>query len=101
MARVFAIEDAVWRGLGSIPASGLALAAGLERYDAARRFGIEPDPTLPDHLPGCKCGQVMAGMVEPEECELFAKSCSPDAPRGPCMVSFEGTCRNRYLFREA
>ena len=77
------------------------IALDLDHLDATHRFGIEPDPSLPDHLPGCKCGQVMAGMVEPEECALFARSCSPDSPRGPCMVSFEGTCRNRFLFREA
>jgi hydrogenase expression/formation protein HypD len=101
MERAFAPEDAHWRGLGVIPGSGLALADELAHLDATRRFGVAPDPSLPDHLPGCKCGQVMAGMVEPEECSLFAASCTPDSPRGPCMVSFEGTCRSRFLFRKA
>lgn len=101
MARAFAPVDAKWRGLGEIPGSGLALAPALAHLDATRRFGIIPDPTLPDHLPGCKCGQVMAGMVEPEECALFAERCTPDSPRGPCMVSFEGTCRSRFLYRKA
>jgi hydrogenase expression/formation protein HypD len=34
------------------------------------------------------------------DCALFADVCTPADPRGPCMVSFEGTCRNRYLYRE-
>ncbi len=101
MERAFAPVDARWRGLGVIPGSGLALAGDLAQLDALRRFGVTPDPSLPDHLPGCKCGQVMAGMVEPEDCALFAKTCTPDSPRGPCMVSFEGTCRSRFLYREA
>ena len=51
-------------------------------------------------LPGCRCGEVMVGRIEPEECALFAEACTPADPRGPCMVSAEGTCRSRYLFRE-
>jgi hydrogenase expression/formation protein HypD len=99
--RAFAVVDARWRGLGTIAASGLRLREALRRHDALERFGVEPDPGLPETLPGCDCGQVMVGKKQPEECRLFGVACTPDAPRGPCMVSFEGTCRNRYLYQEA
>lgn len=100
MEQVFVAEDARWRGLGPIPASGLGLRPTLRHHDAQERFGISPDPGLPESLPGCQCGQVMLGLVEPEECGLFGSGCTPDTPQGPCMVSFEGTCRSRYLYRE-
>ncbi len=100
MDRVFAVVDAPWRGLGTIPASGLVLRDAFAAHDALRRLGVAPDPALPDSLPGCRCSDVMAGLIEPPECALFADTCTPEAPRGPCMVSFEGTCRNRYLYRD-
>jgi len=98
--QAFVAADATWRGLGVIPDSGLVLRDNLRQLDALQRFEILPDPDLPDSLPGCQCGQVMVGLTEPEACALFGTSCTPDSPRGPCMVSFEGTCRNRYLYQE-
>ncbi len=97
---VFEPADASWRGLGVIPASGLALRAPYHKYDALSRFGLTLDPDLPECLPGCQCGQVMVGLTEPEACPLFDKQCTPTSPRGPCMVSMEGTCRSRYVYRE-
>jgi hydrogenase expression/formation protein HypD len=100
MADVFEPVDAPWRGLGVITASGLALRAGYRRHDALARFDLTLDATLPECLPGCRCGQVMVGLAEPEDCPLFDAACTPTAPRGPCMVSQEGTCRSRYVYRE-
>lgn len=100
MERVFEPAEARWRGLGSIPASGLRLRGTYHDRDALERFGLVPDPDLPESLPGCLCAQVMVGLKEPEECGLFGAGCNPDTPHGPCMVSFEGTCRNRYLYQE-
>jgi hydrogenase expression/formation protein HypD len=93
---VFEPCDAAWRGLGVIPASGQRPRAPWAAHDAVRRFGIAPDPTVPDTYPGCRCGLVLLGKVEPEECGLFAGRCTPDAPLGPCMVAMEGTCQARY-----
>jgi hydrogenase expression/formation protein HypD len=96
MAEVFEPCDAVWRGIGSIPMSGHRLRDGYERQDAQKRFGISADATLPDTHPGCLCGEVLLGHVEPEDCPLFRSGCSPDMPLGPCMVAFEGTCHARF-----
>ncbi len=90
LREVFTVSAAVWRELGEIPESGLALARRYERFDARRRFGIT---TGPEHVnPACLCGQVIQGKVEPPQCGLFRNGCTPLAPVGPCMVSSEGTC---------
>ena len=99
LARAFLHDHARWRGIGAFPESGYALRPELAHLDARRRFGVDTDRELPDHAEGCQCGEVMLGMVEPEDCPLFDRGCSPSTPRGPCMVSAEGTCRNRHQFR--
>jgi hydrogenase expression/formation protein HypD len=96
MAEVFEPCDAAWRGIGEIPMSGYRIRERYGMYDAARRFAVAPDPTIPDTPEGCRCGEVLLGRVEPEECPLFGTACHPDAPIGPCMVAFEGTCHARF-----
>jgi len=88
--QVLEVADASWRGIGRIPSSGLALRKEYARFDAARRYGIDvSDYRVP---PGCLCGHVMRGLIGPTECPLFGKTCTPEAPVGPCMVSVEGAC---------
>jgi hydrogenase expression/formation protein HypD len=96
MREVFEEADAAWRGIGTIPRSGYRLRERFALHDAQRRFGMVPDPSIHDTYPGCRCGQVLLGRVEPEDCPLFRRGCSPDNPIGPCMVAFEGTCHARY-----
>jgi hydrogenase expression/formation protein HypD len=87
--RFFEPADAVWRGLGAIPGSGLALRPRLAHRDAGL-FEIDlPEPVEP---PGCRCGEVLKGSIDPPECPLFAGACTPATPIGACMVSSEGTC---------
>lgn len=82
--------DAVWRGLGNLPLSGLALRDTFADYDVLRRRkmrmldGAEPK--------GCICGDVIKGKRRPGDCAMFGRKCTPDHPVGPCMVSAEGTC---------
>ncbi len=82
--------DAVWRGLGVIPDSGMALRPGFSVMDARLFFDLSErnggDP------PGCLCRRVITGDAVPTECPLFAGRCTPEDPVGPCMVSSEGTC---------
>ena len=98
IAEVFEVRDAPWRGVGSIASSGLYLAPSFARYDALTRFGLEPDPRVPETEPGCRCGEVLLAAVEPEECPLFGRRCDPSHPVGPCMVGSEGTCRARLRY---
>lgn len=99
MDAVFAPADVAWRGIGSIPASGLVLRRALEGLDAARKLGLRGNPGAIDVRPGCECHRVILGEVEPEDCALFGGPCTPRSPVGPCMVSSEGTCRARHEYR--
>jgi hydrogenase expression/formation protein HypD len=99
MDRVFEPGPAAWRGLGPVPASGLAFRPDLARFDAGRLFAVDPGPTK-EHR-GCLCGSVLRGTVLPPECPLFGQACTPARPVGPCMVSAEGACAAYYQFGEA
>jgi hydrogenase expression/formation protein HypD len=90
LAEAFAPVDAEWRGLGSIPASGLQLRPAFAALDARRRFAIEVEAAPP--RAGCRCGDVLRGRIDPPACPMFNKACRPDRPLGPCMVSSEGSC---------
>jgi hydrogenase expression/formation protein HypD len=98
LGEVFRACDATWRGLGTIPQSGLELRPELRSLDALSALGIEVPPELEN--PGCSCGAVLRGVMDPPECPLFAKRCTPTAPVGPCMVSTEGSCAAFYKYGE-
>ncbi len=96
MAEVFAPADAEWRGLGTIPGSGLELRPAYADLDARRRFRIEAAEA--PARKGCRCGDVLRGRIDPPACPLFNKACRPDSPVGPCMVSAEGSCSAWVLY---
>lgn len=96
MNAVFAPVDAEWRGLGMIPRSGLELRPGFAGLDARERFAIRAESAPPRK--GCRCGDVLRGQIDPPACPLFNKSCCPDSPVGPCMVSAEGSCSAWVLY---
>ena len=93
---VFAPADAVWRGIGLIPGSGLAMREEYAPFDAWRRF----DLSLPDvpEIRGCQCGDVLKGRIRPDQCALFGTACTPARPVGPCMVSTEGSCAAYFQY---
>nr|WP_027179164.1 hydrogenase formation protein HypD [Maridesulfovibrio bastinii] len=97
MEEVFSVSDALWRGLGLIPGSGLEISQAYESFDAKKMFGIEIKECPP--LPGCKCGEVLKGKRRPDKCPLFAKACTPASPVGPCMVSTEGSCAAYFKYK--
>ncbi|OYT46564.1 MAG: hydrogenase formation protein HypD [Thermoprotei archaeon] len=91
---VFEVIDAPWRGIGVVRSSGYVLKDKFRVYDAAFEYGIDLTKDVDLALPkGCRCGEVVLGKVEPTQCPLFMKVCTPRNPYGPCMVSIEGTCR--------
>lgn len=79
-----------WRGLGKIEDSTLKLRGKYSHFDAFERFGISETPA--EEETGCRCGEVLCGLIDPPECNLFGRSCTPQEPVGPCMVSSEGAC---------
>jgi len=96
LSTVFEVTDACWRGIGTIPKSGLKLGQQYQRFDAECAFKIVSRP--PKEAAGCRCGDILRGASTPNECSLFAKACAPEHPVGPCMVSTEGTCSAWYLY---
>jgi hydrogenase expression/formation protein HypD len=100
--RVFTVCDAPWRGLGMIPASGLAIREQYASFDAMRRFGSRLALKAAVEPPGCRCGDVLRGVISPFDCPLFGRACTPAKPLGPCMVSSEGSCAayHRYQIRD-
>ena len=98
MYRVFEPAAGDWRGMGSVPASGLRIRERYARFDAERAFAIDPPPSR-EH-PGCRCGDILRGVLSPPGCPLFARVCTPVSPVGPCMVSSEGTCAAYFQYGE-
>ena len=98
MERVFEIGEATWRGIGAVPASGLRLNERYRRFDAEARFDIRVGPPLEPK--GCLCGSILRGVSTPADCSLFRRTCTPEHPVGPCMVSSEGTCAAFYHYGE-
>ena len=96
MDRAFRPADVEWRGIGCIPGTGLALGEELSGMDAARVFDLPPVTSREN--PGCRCGEVLRGVIRPRECKLFAAVCTPKNPVGPCMVSFEGSCAAAFKY---
>ncbi len=79
-----------WRGLGKIPYSALRIKPAFADFDAEKRFYI-PEIHSSDNK-GCACPQILRGSKKPFDCKLFGKVCTPENPKGSCMVSSEGAC---------
>lgn len=94
--------DAEWRGFGLIPGSGLEPRDGklnaklvykeiLENFETMNRK--EQSVGDRDRNIGCRCGEIIRGLIEPNQCSMFGKICNPQNPKGACMVSEnEGAC---------
>jgi len=91
MNEVFEVCDAPWRGIGTIPSSGLRLKKEFEDHDASKLFDFESETSY-DMPNGCRCGEVLRAVCYPWDCPLYNNVCTPESPVGPCMVSHEGSC---------
>ena len=107
VSSVFNVCDVSWRGLGKIPGSGLKLKDKFVQFDAEKIFPLNYELRHASlsrrgitnyRLRKCKCGDILRGLIVPDECPLFRKACSPQHPYGPCMVSIEGACNAHYRY---
>jgi hydrogenase expression/formation protein HypD len=96
IAEVFQIGEANWRGIGNIPSSGLKIRQEYQHFDAERIFPLKIK--LGKEPAGCRCGDIIRGVATPSDCKLFGKTCTPENPVGPCMVSSEGACAAHYAY---
>jgi hydrogenase expression/formation protein HypD len=100
LKEVYRVVDRPWRGIGIIPAGGLAFSEAYAHFDAERRF---PDlareaPAEPEE---CRAGDVLRGTMRPPECPAFGARCTPESPLGAPMVSSEGACAAYFRYRLA
>jgi hydrogenase expression/formation protein HypD len=97
LADVFEVCDRPWRGIGVIPASGWRLSARYRDLDAEYRFDVQDLHV--EESPLCRSGEVLQGLIRPNECEQFGITCTPRKPLGATMVSSEGACAAYYQYR--
>ncbi|MEU6394649.1 hydrogenase formation protein HypD [Streptomyces sp. NPDC046939] len=90
VTHVFRVTDRAWRGIGTLPESGLELAPAYAGFDAARRFAV--DRLNPAEDPACIAGAILTGAALPTDCTAYGTRCTPRTPLGAPMVSTEGTC---------
>ncbi len=98
VAEVFEVCDRAWRGVGTIPASGLRLRDAYRAHDAERllegtAFVAAEEPRV------CISGLVLQGQKKPADCPAFGGECTPEHPLGATMVSAEGACAAYFAYR--
>jgi hydrogenase expression/formation protein HypD len=86
-----------WRGIGRIPGSSLQIRDEYSDYDASKKYDIDIG-NVQELDPKCSCHLVIVGKVYPQDCAMFGRGCTPAKPKGPCMVSNEGTCHIAYRY---
>ena len=86
-----------WRGLGDIENSGWKLKDSYAEFDTEKRFDLSQ--VTGRENPACRCGEVLTGSIEPQECPLFGKVCTPEKPAGACMSSHEGSCAAMFQYQ--
>lgn len=96
IGEVFEVCDRQWRGIGLIRQSGWALNARYHDFDAAARFSVDKLHT--HESPLCRSGEVLQGLIKPNQCAAFGKECTPRKPLGATMVSSEGACAAYYNY---
>ncbi|MGW6836896.1 hydrogenase formation protein HypD [Streptomyces sp. NPDC054949] len=94
---VFEVTDRAWRGIGVIPDSGWRLSERYREHDAEHRFSVTDITTR--EPAECRSGEVLQGLIKPNQCEAFGTTCTPRNPLGATMVSSEGACAAYYLYR--
>lgn len=101
LEEVFDVIDVEWRGFPVLPESGMELKDKYAEFNARERYEDILEPLKERDFrdpPGCRCGEVIRGVIHSWECPLFGTLCTPDNAVGPCMVSSEGACSIEYKF---
>ncbi len=97
--KFFTVRDCFrWRGIGDIKNSSLRLKDKYSYLDAEIAYrDILPNIPIDDHKL-CICGDILKGIANPKECQVFGTVCVPSNPIGSCMVSSEGACAAYYKY---
>jgi hydrogenase expression/formation protein HypD len=98
LSEVFEPCHARWRGMGTVPASGLRVRDRHAAWDAEALY---PDLEVAgeiDDPKACECGDIVRGAKKPWDCRIIGTVCTPQTPIGACMVSPEGACAAYYKY---
>jgi len=96
MKQVFETCNREWRGIGTIPLSGLEVNEDYSAFDARRHFSINFSST--QEITECMAGEILRGILKPVQCPHFGNRCTPEHPMGAPMVSSEGACAAYYHY---
>lgn len=101
ISQVFCRGGSEWRGFGNIEHTGLILKEEWKRFDIGSKYSLSLSEALSSenksyHI--CRCGDILNGRIEPPDCPLYGKKCTPQNPAGACMVSSEGVCAAYYRY---
>jgi hydrogenase expression/formation protein HypD len=72
------------------------LSERYREFDAEARFAVANIRT--QESPLCRSGEVLQGLLKPNQCPAFGKECTPRTPLGATMVSSEGACAAYYQY---
>ncbi|MBM7457105.1 hydrogenase expression/formation protein HypD [Oceanisphaera litoralis] len=89
--------DSRWRGLGTVPGSGVRVREHYRHLDASTSLASLPQ--IKAAAEPAWCNAVLTGRIKPHQCPLFRRHCTPEHPVGALMVSSEGACAAYYQYR--
>jgi hydrogenase expression/formation protein HypD len=89
--------DSLWRGLGTVPGSGVRVRDRYRHLDAST--SLASLPPIEAAAEPAWCNAVLTGRIKPHQCPLFRRHCTPQNPVGALMVSSEGACAAYYQYR--
>lgn len=99
--KIFIIDSMTWRGMGSLPESGLHIAPRYRDYDANHKFPHTIQKKCDQNASElCKSGEILQGIIKPPQCPSFGTTCTPEKPLGATMVSSEGACAAYYRYKK-
>ena len=96
LENVLEVSNRTWRGIGEIPQSGWKLRDEYRDFDAEIKFGV--GDIHAQESPLCRSGDVLQGLLKPNECAAFGKECTPQKPLGATMVAKEGACAAYFRY---
>jgi len=91
--KVFELVDGYVRGVAVIPGCGFAFKDKYMHLDAYKKYSLRRGEPSEQFIHGARCGEVILGLCDPPECPLYMKECTRHDPKGPTMISSEGSCR--------
>ena len=56
-------------------------------------------PGAPEEPAGCRCGEVLRGVIDPPDCPLFGRRCTPETPVGRLHGLQRGSCAAHFRYR--